>query len=59
MQPPVAVAEDCGLLRAYALMIQHKLNDLLVVSAEGGLVGVASRVDIGRAILSSWANVDE
>jgi len=59
MQPPFAVPQDCGLLRAYALMIQHKLSDLLVVSEDGALVGVASRVDVGRAILSAWAKVEE
>lgn len=54
MKPPVSVEEDCGLLRAYALMLQHNLHDLLVVSKEGKLIGIASRVDIGVAILSNW-----
>jgi DHA2 family multidrug resistance protein-like MFS transporter len=55
MRPPIAVLEDCGLLRAYALMLQHRLHDMLVLSAAGKLVGIASRVDIGTAILKSWA----
>lgn len=54
MKAPVSVEEDCGLLRAYALMLQHNLHDMLVVSKEGRLIGIASRVDIGVAILSSW-----
>jgi predicted transcriptional regulator len=59
MKPPLSVPQDCGLLRAYALMVQHKLHDLLVVSEEGRLVGIASRVDVGRAILASWAKVEK
>jgi CBS domain-containing protein len=54
MKPATSVKENCGLLRAYALMIQHKLHDLPVVSEEGALTGIASRVDVGTAILSSW-----
>jgi CBS domain-containing protein len=57
MNPAVSVPEDTGLLRAYALMLQHELHDMPVVSEEGKLVGVASRVDIGRAILSAWEEV--
>lgn len=49
-----SVPEDCGLLRAYALMYEHNLHDLPVVNAQGILVGIASRVDLGTAILSSW-----
>lgn len=54
MRPIIVVVETCGLLRAYALMLQHNLHDLPVVSEGGELVGVASRVDIGTAILSGW-----
>jgi CBS domain-containing protein len=54
----ISVPEDSGLLRSYALMLQHKLHDMPIVSADGKLVGVASRVDIGTAILSAWAQVD-
>jgi CBS domain-containing protein len=39
-------------------MLQHNLHDMPVVSAEGKLIGVASRVDIGTAILASWAEVE-
>lgn len=54
MRPAVTVTEDCGLLRAYALMNQHDLYDLPVVSAEGALVGIISRADIAAKILSCW-----
>ena len=58
MEPPITVDEDCGLLRAYALMLQHHLHDILVVSADGQLIGIASRVDVGVAILSAWEKVE-
>lgn len=54
----VMVDENCGLLRAYALMLQHNLHDMPVVSDDGRLQGIASRVDIGTAILSSWSKVE-
>jgi CBS domain-containing protein len=57
MRPAVSVPEETGLLRAYALMLQHKLHDIPVVSRANELVGVASRVDIGVAILSTWQEV--
>jgi CBS domain-containing protein len=58
MKEAITVEEDCGLLRAYALMLQHNLHDLPVVSKDGELIGVASRVDIGTSILSTWAKVE-
>ena len=58
MTNAISVPEDSGLLRSYALMLQHKLHDMPIVSTDGKLVGVASRVDIGTAILSAWAQVD-
>jgi len=57
MSPVISVQEDTGLLRTYALMLQHQLHDMPVISKDGTLVGVASRVDIGTAILSAWSNV--
>lgn len=54
MQPRAMVTEDSGVLRAYALMLQHELHDLPIVDQEGRLVGIASRVDIGTKILHSW-----
>ena len=58
MLPPVTIEEDAGLLRAYSWMLQHELHDIPVLSKEGKLVGVASRVDIGVAILSAWESVE-
>lgn len=54
MQTPVLVDESCGLLRASSLLRLHDLQDLPVVDAAGRLVGIASRVDIGVALLSGW-----
>jgi CBS-domain-containing membrane protein len=58
MQSRITVEETCGLLRAYALMVKHNLHDLPVVSVDGILVGIASRVDIGASILSTWQSVE-
>jgi CBS domain-containing protein len=54
MQSVITIDEDDGLLRAYALMLQHQLSDIPVVNKIGGLVGIVSRVDIGTAVLSNW-----
>lgn len=59
MKPAVTVDEDCGLLRAYALMLQHNLHDMPVISKDGILVGITSRVDIGVAILSTWPKAEK
>lgn len=59
MKPAITVEEDCGLLRAYALMLQHNLHDMPVVSKDGKLMGITSRVDIGVAILSTWPKADK
>jgi CBS domain-containing protein len=57
MQPATSVLETGGLLLAYALMLKHHLHDLPVISEEGKLVGIASRVDIGSAILETWKTI--
>jgi len=54
MRPATTVTEDCGLLRAYALLRQRDLHDLPVVAADGSLVGIASRVDVATAVLGGW-----
>ena len=54
MKPAVTVPVDCGLLRAYSLMLQNNLHDILVVTKAGKLAGIASRVDVGVAILKAW-----
>ncbi len=56
MQPPISVQEDCGLLRAYAIMVKHDVRDLPVINEVGALVGIASRVDIGVAFLARWSH---
>ena len=53
MDEPVSVEKDSSLMRALAIMITHDLLDLPIVH-KGKLVGIASRVDIGRAFLHSW-----
>ena len=54
MEPPVCVDDTCGLSRAFALLHHHNLTDLPVVDTENCLVGIASRVDIGTALLKKW-----
>ena len=54
MEPPIYVREDSGLVRAFAFIHKHDLLDLPVVNDDGRLVGLASRVDIGRALLATW-----
>jgi CBS domain-containing protein len=53
MDEPVSVEDDCTLIRALSFMEKYRIRDLPVVK-EGKLVGIASRVDIGRAFLSAW-----
>ena len=55
MQPVSTVDEESGLLRAYAIMVQYKLYDLLVTTSTGGLAGIISIVDLGAAVLSMWS----
>jgi predicted transcriptional regulator len=54
MENPVCVEDDCSLNRAFALLHNHNLTDLPVVDAENCLVGIASRVDVGTALLKKW-----
>ena len=54
MEPPVCVDDSCGLSRAFALLHHHNLTDLPVVDKENCLVGIASRVDVGTALLKKW-----
>lgn len=58
MKEAISVPDDCGLLRAYALILQHDVHDILVVSKTGKLIGIASRVDVGAAILKAWSKVE-
>ncbi|MBN2550745.1 MAG: CBS domain-containing protein [Anaerolineales bacterium] len=54
MRPPISVKETCRLVRAAAVLNQQNLFDLPVIDAQGHLVGIASRVDIGVALMTSW-----
>jgi predicted transcriptional regulator len=55
MEEPISVEVDNGLMRALSVLHKHNLVDL-PVTKEGKLVGLVSRVDIGRGFLSSWQN---
>ena len=52
MHEPISVEETASLLRAYTMMLQHRLQDLPVVRPNGTLVGIVSRLDIGTVILA-------
>ncbi len=54
MEEPISVRATSGLLRAFAIIHKHNLIDLMVVDDERKLVGLASRADIGTALLSGW-----
>jgi CBS-domain-containing membrane protein len=54
MNDPIAVEETAGLVRAIAMLQEHKMNDLPVVDGNMTLVGIASYVDIGVAMMSKW-----
>jgi CBS domain-containing protein len=53
MQEPISVEATSGLMRAVSIMHKHHITDL-PITVEGKLVGIASRVDIGRGFLSAW-----
>jgi CBS-domain-containing membrane protein len=55
MEPPTSVRARSGLLRAFAIINKNDLYDLPVVDDDERLVGLVSRVDVGTALLSSWA----
>ena len=54
MEEPTCVRDNSGLVRAFAFIHKHELTDLPIVNRDGQLVGLASRVDIGRALLANW-----
>jgi CBS domain-containing protein len=58
MEDPVSVEDDSTLIRALSFMEKYRIRDLPVVR-EGKLVGIASRVDIGRAFLSTWLSAQD
>jgi CBS domain-containing protein len=54
MEEPTCVRENSGLVRAFSFIDKHQLLDLPVVNQSGQLVGLASRVDMGRELLNNW-----
>lgn len=54
MKDAASVDESSGLLRASALLYKNQLTDIPVTDHENRLVGIASRVDIGVALLEDW-----
>lgn len=54
MDSPISVPAANGLLRAFAYLHKYELLDLPVVDEENRLVGLVSRVDVGRALLAGW-----
>ena len=54
MTAPVFVEEGDSLLYAAASKRNHGLRDIPVVDAQRHLVGIASHVDIGTALMRSW-----
>jgi len=54
MEEPTCVRENSGLVRAFSFIDKHQLLDLPVVNQDGQLVGLASRVDMGRELLNNW-----
>jgi CBS-domain-containing membrane protein len=54
MEKPKSVKVNSGLLHAAAVLNQHALKDLPVITEEGSLIGLVSHVDVGCALMSSW-----
>jgi len=56
MEKPIFVQTTAGLLRAFAMLDKHDMFDMPIVDDNKHLVGLASRVDIGTALLARWRN---
>ena len=54
MAAPVFVEEGSSLLFAAASKRSSNLRDIPVVDSAGHLIGIASSVDIGTALMNSW-----
>ena len=54
MEEPVSAEADSGLVRAAALIRRSNLIDLPIVDKNNVLVGLASHVDVGIAMMSHW-----
>ena len=63
IRPIITVEEDAGLLRAYALMLQQNLHDILVVSKDGKLMKANEKEDILQptvmSVLVKYGMMDE
>jgi len=51
---PVSVHAEDGLIRAASLLEEYRIRDLPVVDKDNKVVGIASHVDIGVALMSNW-----
>lgn len=54
MEKPIFVQEDWSLVHSAAILHNEELTDIPVVDSEKHLVGLASHVDIGTAIIENW-----
>lgn len=54
MEEPIFVQEDWSLVHAAAILHNEDLADIPVVDASRHLVGLASHVDLGTAIIQGW-----
>ncbi len=56
MDEPTYVHITAGLLRAFAMLDAHNMSDMPIIDDDHRLVGLASRVDIGTALLAGWCD---
>jgi len=54
MRKTIHANQDWSLIKTISYMRKHNVQDLIIVSDECGLVGIASRVDVGIALIKSW-----
>ncbi len=54
MKVSPSVEQTAGLLRTTALLDKHQLSDIPVVDEDNCLIGIASYVDIGTAMVFNW-----
>jgi len=54
MHEPLSVVRGTGLMLAAAILQRQSVNDICVVDDAGRLLGIASRADVGTALLSEW-----